>query len=115
MTSFLRRASGSSGGTAPGGGAAPSVADTTQLPALLEFLSSTQWPDGTARQTGTCLLMVDEGRAKICLSDRDQGLVLFVTVPSLVDGVATAEEALRDAGADWRPSRQSRGRQSAKR
>ena len=114
MTSFLRRSPSVNGGMGSGGGSAPSAADTTQLPALLEFLTSHVWPDGSARQTGTALLLVDEGRVKVCLSDRDQGLVLFVTAPSLVDAVSTAEDALRSPDADWRPSRASRGRPSGK-
>jgi hypothetical protein len=115
MSSYLRRSASSNGQTGAAGSSAPSAADVSQLPALLEFLSATQWAPGEARQTGTALLLVDDGRVKVCLSDRDQGLVLFVTVPSLVDAVSGAEDALRDPGADWRPSRSGRTRPSGKR
>lgn len=114
MSSFLRRAGPSNGGTAGGGGCAPDADDARDFPALLEFLGSTTWPDGSPRVTGTLILMVEEGRPKMCLSDRDQALVLFATVPSLSLALVSAEDHLRDPGADWRASKTRAGRPSGK-
>lgn len=79
--------------------------DLQRFPALLEFLFAEQWPDGTSRKPGTLLLFADEGHVKGCLSDRDQGLVAFLTFDCLSTLLATAEDALRSEGVDWRQQR----------
>ena len=43
---------------------------------------------------------------KVCLSDRDAGLVCFVAGVTISDALDAAERALTDPGADWRVQRQ---------
>lgn len=81
------------------------ASDLQICPALVEFLSCEVWPDGTERKPGTLLLFVDQGKAKACLSDRDQGLVLFFTVDCLATLLEAADDVLKDESADWRPAK----------
>jgi hypothetical protein len=80
-------------------------ADRILIPTLLDFLFMRAWPDGTARVPGTLLLFADGERLKACLSDRDQGLVLFLTAESTSELFSLAETLLSDPRADWRPAR----------
>ncbi len=79
--------------------------DLKAYPALVDFLSAEEWPDGTERKPGTMLLFVDQGKAKVCLSDRDQGLVLFLTVDSLALILEACDDVLKSDEADWRPAK----------
>src|SRR5260370_42005323 len=63
----------------------------------------------------SCLLLADDGRLKVCLSDRDQGLVAFLVVPSLLGAAEAADEALRSSATDWRGASDSRPRPSRRR
>lgn len=81
------------------------LADAARFPALVEFLFCDEWPDGTPRRPGTLLCFGDEGKLKMCLSDRDQGLVCFVTAGGLSEGLDCVEQLLREGDGDWRPQR----------
>jgi hypothetical protein len=103
--SFLKKRVCSSSPEVNGGGCAVGADDAARWPALLEFLTAGVWPDGTSRIPGSLVLFVEEGRLKMCLSDRAQGTVAFLTgqeVLGLLDG---CEAQLRDGTGDWRPTR----------
>jgi len=107
MSYLQKRAPTESGnGVSPAWAFAPS--DMDRWPALLEFTTSRAWPDGSLRQSGTLLLFADEGRLKVCLSDRDQGLVAFVTGDGVLSLLDAAEQMLREGDGDWRPQRQGK-------
>jgi hypothetical protein len=89
--------------------------DMDSCPALAEFLTLDFWPDGSSRKPGTMLVFYDDYRVKACLSDRDQGLVLFVTCDAISLAVAACDEALRNPDADWRPAKNGDSRRSGKR
>src|SRR6516162_8389599 len=55
---------------------------STRCPAVIEFLCSTRWPDGSARLVGTLTCFSDGGPMKACLNDHDGGLVCFVSASS---------------------------------
>lgn len=88
--------------------------DLKAFPALVDFLCAEEWPDGSERKPGTLLLFMDQGKVKACLSDRDQGLVLFFTVPSLALVLEAADDVLKDGEADWRPAKGGTARRSQK-
>lgn len=102
---LMRRMTGSNGSALGPYVWTPSPQDDKKLPTLCEFLSSSSWPDGSARRPGTCLLFVDEGKLKACLSDRDQGLVAFVVGTSFADVLLACEGVLTREDADWRAQR----------
>lgn len=84
--------------------------DMVDFTSTWEFLTSTVWPDtGEPRQTGTILLFAEDGRLKVCLNDRDQGVLAFSVVDA-GDGVwLTVEAVLDDPKTVWRANRQQRG------
>lgn len=102
--SYLRRSpatdsTGTSGGGAVGG------AWSTQLPALVEFLAASAWPDGGQRTPGSLTLFSDSGQWKLCLSDRAQGLIAFVTGQCPQTALEGAERGLVAGTLDWRAQR----------
>ena len=111
MTSYLSRRA-----TPPPNGAASGPADagswSSQLPALAEFLVATSWSDGTSRLPGTLTLFTDGPQWKLCLSDKDQGQVAFVTGSCPQEAFLAAERGLVAANLDWRVSSPSTRKKS---
>jgi hypothetical protein len=102
---YLRRRGSSERQPMDGGAFITDPAEMEKWGAVLEFLFAETYPDGGERKTGTLLLFVDEGRLKVCLSDRDQGLVGFVTGSTVMEVLMAAESSLRQDSVDWRASR----------
>lgn len=69
------------------------------------FLSTSKWEDGSARATGTAMLMVEDGLWKCWLHDRDAFCGLFVAGETLDQVLAAADKAAGGAGGGWRPDR----------
>lgn len=111
---LMRRETPGRNGSNSSAGESFDESDLILLPTLLEFLSLPAWPDGTVRVLGTLLLFVEGTRLKCCLSDRDQGLVLFLTAESTSGLLSLAEDALKDPKADWRPARGHPGARARK-
>jgi hypothetical protein len=72
------------------------------FPGLYEFLTLSRWPDGAPRVPGTALAFAEGGRVKVCLSDKDAGLVCFVTATDWLGAWLAAEEAVGSEYGDWR-------------
>lgn len=87
-------------GSAAGGGEWSS-----SLPALLEFLAAVRWSDGTSRVPGTITLFADAGAWKLCLADKDQGRVAFVSASDPQGALSAAERGLVSDSLDWRAQR----------
>ena len=79
-------------------------------PALSEFLAATRWSDGTARVPGTLTLFTDGPQWKLCLSDKDQSRVAFVSGSSPQSALMAAEAGLIGSTLDWRAQKASQGR-----
>jgi len=71
-------------------------------PAIAEYLSLLVYPDGSDRTPSTLLVLIENGRFKLCLSDRDTGRSLWVTAESIEEGIASLDEDLQLGTADWR-------------
>ncbi len=97
-----------------GGHPGVQLLDLDRCPALAEFLTAESWPDGAARKPGTVLIFFDDYRVKACLSDRDQGMVMFVTAEAISLVLNACEDALRAPEQDWRPSKSAQTRRSGK-
>lgn len=83
-----------------------------QMPALLEFLTLTVYPDGSVREPSSLIVLIEGGRFKVCLNDRGEGRTLWRTGDTLEDALLSLEEPLQLGEADWRTSRpqQPRGK-----
>lgn len=73
-----------------------------EYPFLTEFLTATQYEDGTARATGTILLFVDNGCMKLVLNDRDNQRSAFIEKSELLEAFAAAEAGLRNESLTWK-------------
>lgn len=71
-------------------------------PTLWEYLSSTQWSEGGARQTSTLLLLCEDGDTKLCLNDRAGNRSRWTTGETLQVALGDLEQALRDDEGGWR-------------
>jgi len=108
VTSLRRRSPEESGG---GTDPAPTTGVwATRYPNLAEFLSATHWPGGEPRTTATFSLFTDTGVWKCCISDREQGLVSFVTGASPDEVLEAAERGLDEDSLTWRPAFRKNGR-----
>lgn len=85
---------------ADAGGAAD---DAGLYPSLWEHLNCRRYPDGTARETSTIVIVAQDGRWKGCLSDKDNERVMWKAGDTL-DALLTAleEAAAADDPSDWR-------------
>ena len=107
MSALKRRESSSS--QAPVSGSFAGTADElVRWPAILEFVSAERWPDGAMRTPGSLVVFVEQGRLKVCVNDKSQGLVAFVTAESLVGLLDAAEAILVSETGDWRATRKHR-------
>ena len=88
----------------PDGGPVEADAGAWQsvYPALSEFLAATRWSDGTPRVPGTLTLFTDGPQWKLCLSDKDQSRLAFVSGSSPQAALLAAEAGLVGSTLDWR-------------
>lgn len=75
-----------------------------QMPAIVEYLSMEQWPDGTARERSSLLVIVESQMVKVCLTDRANNRSLWRAGPTLDECLLAMEVALQNDECDWRQS-----------
>ena len=76
--------------------------DAENFPALAEFLTATRWDNGDVRAPGTLTVFTDGPVWKVCLSDKDAGVVAFVTAESPDGVLLAANKGLETGSLDWR-------------
>lgn len=81
-------------------------------PTLLEFLSSSRWPDGKPRIRGTMLITWSEGRFRCWLNDKDAGRSSWVSQETLSDLLASVESGLESDDLEWRKDKPKAGKHS---
>lgn len=82
------------------------------FPSIDEHVGTPVWPDGKPRRTSTLTIFCEDGLVKLCLSDRAQQLVAFVTGKSLSEAAEVLELQLAGGTAEWRKA--EGGRAAAK-
>jgi len=89
----------------------PSVdlAFSQQYPALHEYLTCPQYPDGSVRQLSTMTVFREDGFWKACLNEKDQGLVLFVAESQFGTLLEALELLLQEDHPPWRKSTTKKG------
>lgn len=100
LSMALRKVITPAGGPAASG---PGAEDVTSWPNLWEHLTATQYPDGTARETSSIIIVADVSGWRGCLSDKDNGRTMWKTASS-VEGLLLAleEGAAADDPSAWR-------------
>jgi len=94
----------------PSGGSATPAELGTVAPALCEFLTVSQWEDGSSRQVGTVMLLVDGVVWKAWVHDRDGKRSCFVSARTPLELLSSVEDVLANNGGDWRPDDRSGGK-----
>jgi len=87
------------------------VTDAGDYPLMLEYLCSTSYPDGSKRDTSSLVIVSDGSAWRVCLSDRDNGRVMWKTAATLLDALQAIELSLMaDDPSDWRRSAEASGK-----
>lgn len=75
-----------------------------QYPGLFEILSRQRY-EGKIRKTGKLLLFTDCGKASLCITDKQEGLVAFYKSGGFLEALEGLERALQAGTVDWRPDK----------
>lgn len=78
-----------------------------RCPALVEFLTEQLDDEGKPRVTSTLMVSCEDGRWKLCLTDRAQAggkfdYKLWVSGETLWEAFSSLDASLAEANADWR-------------
>lgn len=108
MSEYVRRRAGGTNGVA-----APQLDPGSvlakQYPALWEFLTLSTWEGGDPRQPGSITVFLGSSGLQACVSDKDGGLVAFVTGRSLEAILLAVDAGIADDSLDWRRPREQGG------
>lgn len=95
------------------GSDAPFDADFSgRMPALAEYLTVPSGGEGKRAETATLTVFCEDGRFKLCLNDRSDQLVCFVSAESFSGALEELERVLSDGSADWRKAKGKKGKNS---
>ena len=97
-----------SSGPVLGADVAPPCGLSAKYPSLWHFLADDQWDDGSVRVSGTVTLLVEAGRIKAALNDRDGSRSAFISSDSLETLLGAVDTALEKDRVEWRPWRDGR-------
>lgn len=103
LMSFLKRPQQEVAGSSGGQPRDPEF--QSQYPALFEYLTATQFPDGASRRTSSLTIFAEEGSFKACLNEREGGYALFVTEGRFLAVIEALELLLQEENPPWRKSR----------
>lgn len=103
VAAFLRRATAVPGGT-DGDKTFPDPKFAKDWPALYEYMTLTKWPEGGDRKPCSLTLFAEDGSLKGCLSEKNDGLVLFCAGKTLVTMLNALEGLLTAQDTPWRKS-----------
>lgn len=87
----------------PGGGSAATDSDwMSDFPALHDYLTLLQDPDGGPRRTSTLAIFAESGSFKIYLNDRESGASLCASGGTIASALSALETMLEGDTAPWR-------------
>jgi len=94
---------------AKGGG--PGITDQGDYPLILEYLTSTVFDDGSAREPSAMIIVADASGWRGCISDKDNGRTLWKAASSVGELLVTLELALsEDDPSAWRQAAGAKGK-----
>src|SRR4029450_7042577 len=95
-------------GTSKQAASDPSMAG--QFPAIHEYLTDREGPGGSGRQTATARIFGGEGRFKVCLTDRQEGLSTWASAETVCETIEALEGLLASGEAVGRRAGGQKGR-----
>jgi hypothetical protein len=72
------------------------------FPTLNAYLADDTWEDGTARLRSTLILFAEDDVYKMCLTDKDSDMTLWVASKTVFGLLGSMEARLNDPEAEWR-------------
>jgi len=81
-----------------------------KYPTILEYLTTTKWDDGTAREASKLSLFIEDGVFKVAVNDVDLKRSLYTSGETLEGALRATEKALQMPEADWRAWNKGKGR-----
>jgi len=98
---------------APIGGVPAHAADPSVLrdsfPALAAFMTETRWEDGSPREVGTLLFCAEDGRWKVWVNDKGNGVTAWLSAATWPDLLLALERGLAADSLEWRTPRPRKG------
>lgn len=79
-----------------------------RFPAVYELLARGMY-EGQPRKGATVTLFCVDGRLKCCVSDRESGQGLWITLEAAGDCLEEIERAVAQEAAEWRPMKKGNG------
>lgn len=74
-----------------------------RYPNLIEYLTVTEFEDGSSRERSVLSVFVEDGRVKVCLNDKELERSGYVSGDTLTGVLVALEKALATEGLEWRP------------
>jgi len=93
------------GALVPEGQTAECVEMPVRWPEIYHHLVDSVWPDGKARETSSLTVFAEDGLFKVCLNNKAEGFVCFMSGPGFYAVLDALQESLADGSVDWRKSR----------
>lgn len=88
---------------APGQVSLPEDRFVTKYPLIVEYLSTQQWEDGSARELSALSITLGEGMMKLALNDKELKQSLYTAAPTLDEALKLMEGCLKAGNGEWRP------------
>jgi hypothetical protein len=73
-------------------------------PAIYEYMTASKYPDGTDRKLSSVTLFCEDSQLKVCLTEKNEGLVLFAAGKTLQTALNALEGLLAAEETPWRRS-----------
>lgn len=74
-----------------------------KYPTIVEYLTTSKWDDGTARELSSIAVTCSDGSVQIALNDKDLKQSLYTTAGSFTEAMGLMEKALQAGVEGWRP------------
>lgn len=84
------------------------------FPHLAEFLTDDTFEGGAFRLPGTVLICSGEGRVRVWINDKAEGLTAWVSGSTVWDALCAADEAIYSADTEWRSASAQRNGKARK-
>ena len=81
-----------------------------RYPKLTEYLITSRWEDGSARELSSIAISVHDGLVQVAVNDKELKQSLYSTAGTLPEALQLAEDAIKDDLGAWRPWKSGRGR-----
>lgn len=102
---MIRRYRAAANGEALEGAAVESDWFSKEVPAIHEWLTHTKYDDGSPRAPGSVTLFLGDTGPQGCVTDKDAGVIAFVSGASFGAVLEALESGLAEDRLDWRRSK----------